>query len=219
MESPNKQVAGFFGFKLTINYDGSVVVVGADGEDESRGNVYIFQRVQNETEFHLCGHLKKDEDQREKEDNFGGSLSISDDANVIIVGAPGVAHKKFDFEDHGAIYVYERLDNKGCSWEMKKSIWLPHEYSTSNNLFAWAVVVNGLGTVVVGSSPDWNSSRGLIAMDTFERSPLGGRGVKAERVGKRDGRFLGWMRGLLGSEPSACADAKGEDGGVQHEEL
>lgn len=173
LESGNEQKYGFFGFKVDINHNGDTIAVGADGEDNYQGAVYIYEtnNGKSSTErYVLTSELRRDKEEREDEDNFGGSVALSKDGRVIVIGAPGAVHDHLKLNDHGVMYVYEK--DKHDKWVVKKNVWLPESHCKRDSLFAWGVAIAGDGRVVAATAPDWESANGLAAFDTFDRHYL-----------------------------------------------
>lgn len=165
LESPTKAEFGFFGFKVALDGQGLVVAVGADGEDDYTGAVYVFERDDLESEFMLSASLRADDE--EKEDNFGGSVAVSSNGQVIAIGAPGTHHGRW--EEHGVMYVYERIRKAHrSSWDVSDTMWLPREQSKAKTLFAWTVGVSGDGSRLIATAPDWNGGIGLAAVADFK---------------------------------------------------
>ena len=72
-----------FGGSVAAADDGSVVVVGASGENSYRGKVYIYSGTNWATETMLTASDTADGD------CFGVSVAVSDDGSVVAVGAYG----------------------------------------------------------------------------------------------------------------------------------
>lgn len=174
LESPKAQKHGFFGFKVDMDAHGNTIVVGADGEDEYRGAAFIYERMiqtneKNSNEsagYKLSAEIRSKG--RENEDNFGGSVSIAANGEVIAIGAPGARHGHLN--DHGVVHFYERKTRrwKPSTWEHSDSMWLPTSHSRQHMLFAWAVSISGDGRTLVATGPDWGKSLGLAAVRKFK---------------------------------------------------
>lgn len=168
LQSPKGQKFGFFGFKVAMDEKGGKIVVGADGEDEYRGAVYVFKRKVGKggkIEYKYAQELVSDE--RMAEDNFGGSVALSGDGRALIVGAPGA--NRHDGKDHGVMYVYEEIwGRREVKWELAESVWLPVHHSSNGNFFAWTVAVSGNGGRYVATSPDFAKGMGVVAVGEFE---------------------------------------------------
>ena len=75
-----------FGFSVSISGDGNTLVSGASGEDNSAGAAYVFTRSGSSTWSEI--NLIKAKNPAGN-DEFGFSVSLSDDAGTLAVGAPG----------------------------------------------------------------------------------------------------------------------------------
>lgn len=175
VESQNAQQFGFFGFKIAIDREGRKLAVGADGEDNYRGAVYTFERNVTGTKDGPFGAQQEIMPLlRAAEDNFGGSIAMSADGRVLIVGAPGA--NKGSAKDHGVAYVYEEIRERsggvsdGGKWELSESVRLPSGNAQSGNFFAWTVAVSGDASRLVMTAPESYSGSGLAAFSGFEVS-------------------------------------------------
>lgn len=187
LRPPRPRKFSFFGYRVSMDARANVVAVGADGEDDYRGAVYIFERegwLEGEAEpgeagetggeeYRVVGKLRAA--RQVDEDNFGASVSVSGNGSVLAIGAPGAAHG--DMDDHGVLHVYERVQHKrqskpelelernwGWGWDSATSVWLPHPHSRERSLFAWAVAISGDGRRVVATAPEWRKGIGLAAV-------------------------------------------------------
>lgn len=157
-----------------------------------------------EDKFHLAAELHRDDDTGDPEDNFGGSLALSADGNVLAVGAPGASHGKLN--DHGVLMLYERLRSTGggdsSKWKVRKQTWLPSSHSRKDTLFAWAVALSGDGSTVFATAPDWEKSTGLAAVEKFDpHAPMSER----------------WYRDVTSSSLTAAAAFYDDDEGKNDE--
>ena len=74
-----------FGFSVSMSGDGNTLVSGASGESNSAGAAYVFTRSGSTwAEFNLMKAKNP-----ANNDEFGFSVSLSDDAGTMVVGAPG----------------------------------------------------------------------------------------------------------------------------------
>lgn len=129
-------------FGLSIGISGNTVVVGAYGDDFSRGAAYIFDRNRGGTDN--WGQVKKlTASDGVASDLFGFSVGISGD--TVVVGATG------DNGARGSAYVFERsrggLDNWGEARRLSASD------ASEFDLFGYDVRIND-DTVVVGAFSD-----------------------------------------------------------------
>ena len=158
--SLNAQKAGFFGYKVAMDSAGCSIVVGADGEDEYRGAVYTFHRRD-------CQDKQSDfEDEREilmessrAEDNFGGSVTVSGDGRLLLIGAPGENTKSS--QDRGVVYLYK---NTGEAWDYRETIELAAEHPGSRTFFGWATGSSHSGGRIIATAPDAYGETGMAVI-------------------------------------------------------
>ena len=168
LESPNAQKFGFFGYKVSLTKDGNRLAVGADGEDNYRGTVYVFDqgnRNDKSGEFHYSQKITAE--RRAEEDNFGGALSFSSDGRALAIGAPGAS--KNSKKDTGALFLYEGINKESStSWELAETIWPTAEKSSANTFFAWSVGLSSHGDKFVATAPDSHDGTGTATIGFFK---------------------------------------------------
>ena len=103
-----------FGCSVSVSSDGLTVAVGAYRDDDNghdSGSVYIYKydgSSWNETKLNASDGAR--------DDNFGGSVSISSDGSTVAVGAPSDGGTGLP---SGSVYIYKY---DGSSWnETKKT--------------------------------------------------------------------------------------------------
>lgn len=136
LKAPNPGAGDRFGFSVGLNSDGSEIVVGAPGEDNSyglgmpasandvctgrtldlepgcatdSGAVYVYQRPQVGWAGDIStpvAYLKAFN--AGAQDNFGASISISHKGDVVAVGAVGEDDYSDTVLNSGAVYAYPR---------------------------------------------------------------------------------------------------------------
>ena len=125
IKSSNSEASDYFGGSLALNRDGSVLVVGAYGEDGLSGDpadnsgdyvgaAYVFRRTGDVWVEEAYVKASNAEDS----DAFGTSIAIDDSGMVFVVGADGEDAGELDETDNsspsaGAAYVF-RFD--GAAW-------------------------------------------------------------------------------------------------------
>lgn len=97
-----------FGDQVKLNEDGTKLIVSAiydeaPGATESAGLCYYLTSGSDgwSERHYFTGSTANDQ-----YDSFGNSVSISEDANTVAVGAPGVDENGFSFT--GRVYIFER---------------------------------------------------------------------------------------------------------------
>lgn len=140
--SSNDPVSGsLFGYSVALSSNGSVCVVGAPGKNSmvGAGYVYVYSNgvwTQKQKLVRTTSGTAEIDKAR-----FGSSVSVSDDGEVVVVGA----EQKSSFT--GAAYVFSKT---GTNWVQK------HKLSAANpktqDWFGSSVTISGDGsTCVVGA--------------------------------------------------------------------
>jgi FG-GAP repeat protein len=123
-------------FATDVKISGNTIVVGAEGDDNDIGAVYVFVRSGTtwSQEAKLVANPASDQDL------FGRSLEIS--GNTVVVGAP------FDGAEAGSVFVFVR---SGTSWSQQAK--LTALDAASGDLFGISVDIDG-ETAVIGADGD-----------------------------------------------------------------
>lgn len=125
-----------FGGTVSISADGTVLAIG-DFKNNQNGNnsghVRIFELINNN-----WIQIGTDIDGTEENEEFGRSVSISENGNIVAIGAPGL--------DLGLVRVYE---NNGESWSQMGSD-IIGEVSGDSSGFDVSLSADGL-TVAIGA--------------------------------------------------------------------
>lgn len=127
-------------FGCSVAVDGNIVVVGAHGEADSSGSIYIYEKTSDTWSLRdrICAEYACEGG------NFGYSVSI--DEGYIMVGAPYDAEKGYG---SGAVY---------CLVQMTDGSWVCEDKITaadgeSNDMFGCSVDIDG-DTAVIGAKGD-----------------------------------------------------------------
>lgn len=141
-----------FGTSVTVSGDGSIIVIGAKGDDDkgsNSGSVYVFKKQANGTYLQSQKLLAAD---GTANDSFGVSLAISPDSSVIVIGADQGDGKNLS---SGTIYIFTRqLD--GNYLQTQELLTLDSE---SNDSFGYAVSISEDGSTVI-SGAYWDDDKG-----------------------------------------------------------
>jgi hypothetical protein len=130
-----------FGTSVKISGDGNTMIIGADKEDTNgnwAGSAYIFTK---------SGSTWSEQDKIQPTDStteqfFGKSVSISDDGNTAIIGAPGQS------TGPAAAYIFTR---SGTTWSQEAKISSPVDPTAS--YFGGSVDISDDGnTAIIGYS-------------------------------------------------------------------
>ena len=113
--APSSQAAGIsFGQSVGIDQDGDTIVVGGFGEDTTAtdsGAAYIFTR--SGSTWSQQALLKASD--AAASDNFGSSVDISNDGDIVSIGA--MNEDDSSTTNNGAIYIFTR---SGSTWSQVK---------------------------------------------------------------------------------------------------
>lgn len=134
-----------FGMSVAVADEGSTALVGAPGDADPNGagSVYVFSPI--EDGWFQEGRLVPDEGG--DGDSFGRSVTVSNDASIALVGAPGTDEGDLK-ENAGAAYVFDR---SGGTWSQEAK--LEASSGTADDSFGGSVAVTGDGsTAVVGAA-------------------------------------------------------------------
>ena len=150
IQASDKQASDFFGFSVSISEDGNTAIVGAYGEDtggSDAGAAYIFTRSGTS----WSEQQKIQASDKQASDQFGRSVSISDDGNTAIVGAyledTGATEEDTGVTDAGSAYIFTR---SGTTWTQQRKIQASDKQAY--DLFGWSVAISGDGeTTIVGA--------------------------------------------------------------------
>jgi len=207
IKASNPGLTDTFGYMVELSEDGNTLAVsayfeasgatgvGADQMDDSipqAGAVYVFTRSGSEwsQQAYLkasnTGHLPEDENEIGDGDQFGFSIALSDNGNVLAVGAiaedSGTSADPADNSllSAGAVYVFERA---GGSWAQRA--YLKPSNPSAGDLFGYSLALTADGnTLVIGSYDEDGSLAGTNAVQDDEVSGAGAVYV-FERAGDR----------------------------------
>lgn len=151
-----------FGVSVSLNSDGDTLAVGArleasagqgvnadetDNTAPGAGAVYIFQR--SISSWAQQEYIKSSD--ALGSDNFGISVSLSDDGNTLAVGASG------DNGSAGSVYIFNRT---GVNWAEEDRLFALN--SGGGDLFGGAVSLSANGNIVaIGANSEDSSSTGI----------------------------------------------------------
>jgi hypothetical protein len=132
-----------FGYSVSLSSDGMTALVGAEGDDDNgtgSGSVYVFTRSGGT----WSQQAKLVAIDGEEDDHFGGSVSLSADGMIALIGA--------DDDDEngtgsGSAYVFTRT---GETWSQQAK--LIASDAAGNNFFGHSVSLSGDGsTALIGA--------------------------------------------------------------------
>jgi hypothetical protein len=138
----------YFGRSVSISSDGDTVIVAAvyddDASDINSGSAYIFTRSGTS----WSQQAKIQASNTEAQENFGHSVSISNDGNTAIIGAIGSYYVPDGANNAGSAFVFTR---SGTSWSQQAKI-QPSDIQADDR-FGAAVSISGDGnTAIIGAN-------------------------------------------------------------------
>lgn len=200
IKASNSNLVDSFGFSVSLDSDGTTLLVGAPGESSSAqsingdetdntgslsGAAYVFELQNNQ--WAQTAYLKSSNS--DKLDSFGYDVALSEDGLTVVVGSPGedsnatsVNGDEMDnsSDNSGAAYVFV---HNGTTWAQDS--YLKASNSDSEDQFGHSVDVNSDGTVIAigafneasdseinGNESD-NSASGAGAAYLFYKSQAG----------------------------------------------
>lgn len=200
IKSSNSNLVDSFGFSVSLDSDGTTLLVGAPGESSSAqsingdetdntgslsGAAYVFELQNNQ--WAQTAYLKSSNS--DKLDSFGYDVALSEDGLTVVVGSPGedsnatsVNGDEMDnsSDNSGSAYVFV---HNGTTWAQDS--YLKASNSDSEDQFGHSVDVNSDGTVIAigafneasdseinGNESD-NSASGAGAVYLFYKSQAG----------------------------------------------
>jgi hypothetical protein len=138
-----------FGYSFSLSEDGLHLVVGARGEDSSgssdNGAFYYFTRS-GSTWTQQQKVLPPEGMGSDTTINFGSSVKLSNNSNVLFVGAP--LRDGSSLTNAGKVYIYTR---SGSTWTYSTSI-VSSDLS-ANDWFGWSLDLSSDGTTLVVGAP------------------------------------------------------------------
>lgn len=168
--STNSQMYNdYFGYSVAISTDGSTLAVGAPGDNSGSkefydtpspqsGAVHIYARSENTWKLQSFIKSPKPRDN----DNFGMSIALSDDGNLIAIGVPnensssvGVngSYENESAPNSGAVYLFSRTDDE---WHVQD--YIKASNTDHGNNFGASVSLSSNGSILaVGAKLEGNS--------------------------------------------------------------
>ncbi len=111
-------------FGISVAISGDTVVIGAFGADiygnSNQGAAYVFGRNQGDDDnWGLIAKLSAEDG--DASDDFGTSVAINEDADIIVVGAP--ENKSGRYSQQGAVYVFYKDEDGPNKWGQKRKLY------------------------------------------------------------------------------------------------
>ncbi len=138
IDAPDGEGGDIFGLHIDLDFD--TLVVGAQGEDNGSGAVYVFVESGGTWNF----QQKLTSDVRSNDEAFGWSVDVHGD--LLVVGAPDNTDNG---NDAGAIYIFTRIDD---TWTLTEKVYASN--AGISDRFGQAVGVRGTTVVAVAPNED-----------------------------------------------------------------
>ncbi|MFV8751447.1 hypothetical protein ACNOYE_12960 [Nannocystaceae bacterium ST9] len=150
LKASNSSANDRFGTSVALSHDGNTLAIGApqeDGDDEETGAVYVQRYDLNAYAWEQVAHVKATD--AAAHDDFGSAVQLSDDGQLLAVGAHGVEG------DEGAVYVHRRTDSN--AWEQLTYVKAPN--AEGGDRFGCSVALSSDGnTLAVGADLEDSSA-------------------------------------------------------------
>ena len=157
-------LGGEFGLSLDISSNGSRIIVGEPGATDDLGMVRIYS-MQGGT---VTLMTSLDGQSNGIKHRFGTCVAMSNDGNVVAVGAPGL---NGNYGDYGYVEVYE-YSSISLLWTQKGST-IEYEINSNRDQFGQSVDLSSDGLRLVVASPDSNiggTKQGLMRVYEYNIS-------------------------------------------------
>jgi len=145
-------VAPNFGWSVSMNSDGSKIVVGQRETSSGTGGVYTYEKSG-------AGYTSISQSVNSLEtlltDSFSSAVALSNDGNLLVVGA---ANSSLIASNNGWILIYD-WNNVYRRWDFRNYIFPPT--TIVNNRYGYSVALSQDNTIAVGAKGGVDSS--LIA--------------------------------------------------------
>jgi len=206
IQSTDIQTYHVFGYSVAISGDGNTVIVLASGVDTGASNAgaaYIF--AWSGTDWSEQQKIQASD--KQANDQFGISVSISDDGNTAIVG---VHREDTGGTDAGAAYIFTR---SGTSWSEQQKIQASDKQTY--DLFGYSVTISGDGnTVIVGGLLEDTGGTDAGAAYVFTRTDsVWTQREKIQASDKQASDYFGESVAISGDGNTAIVGATREDTG------
>ena len=182
-----------YGTPTSLSADGNTLAVGAFGESNQAGAVYVFVR---EGQSWIEAVRLISPYAHEGGDFFGNSLALSADGRTLVVGAPGEDScsddpSNNDCDRAGAVYIFRRTQDVWQQTFYAKTLFNDQPLASDGDLFGSTLALSSDGRILaVGSHASgqvwlFKQAGGLLEYQTSLGS--GYTGVPQERNGERNG--------------------------------
>ena len=199
----DREASDFFGEWVDIDSDGDTAIVGANNEDtggSNAGAAYIFTR--SGTTWSQQAKIQGSD--TASPDRFGRGISISDDGNKVVVGAP----LESDGGTYaGAAYVFTR---SGSTWSQQQK--LTASDASANDQLGHKVGISGDGNTIILGAPDSASTDAGAAYIFTLSGSTWSQQAKLSGSDTDGGDLFGYSVSISQNGNTAIVGAYSEDG-------
>jgi hypothetical protein len=146
---------GLLGWSVALSADGSTALIGAPGENNRRGEAWVFTRSGGGWAEQAAIMSPSDET---PEGTFGWRVALSADGSTALIGGPGDGNRR------GEAWVFTRT---GGGWAEQAAIMSPE--LAPNGSFGWSVALSANGSTALIGAPH-NNGFGFGRAWVFTRS-------------------------------------------------
>lgn len=190
IKASNTAFVAYFGYSVALSADGATMAVGAPGDSSmSRGidgdqmvddpssspsirsgAVYLFMR--DSGGWRQQAFIKASN--ADAGDSFGSNVAISDDGDILAIGAPGERSASTGIDGNqednsidgaGAVYIFVRT---GDSW--RQQAYIKASNTDANDAFGTSLALSGDGGILAVGAPTEDSATDVIDGDQLDAS-------------------------------------------------
>jgi len=203
IQASDAAAGDYFGMSVSISGDGDTAIVGAQLEGAGGGSAYIFTR--SGTTWSQQDKLQASDS--EANDNFGFSVSISDDGSTALVGA---INEDTTGSNAGSAYIFTR---SGTTWSQEAKIQASN--AGSSDQFGYSVSLSNDGdTAIIGAYSEDTGGTDAGSAYIFTRS--GTTWSQEAQIQASDAQandYFGWSVSISGDGDTAIVGAYKEASG------
>ena len=177
LEAFDGEIEDRYGISVAIN--GSFAAVGADGDDNATGSVYLYQNGGNQWGF-LKKIIAPDADSIQ---GFGSEVVLSD--LILAIGAPG--DNNFKGINKGAVYIYYKDMGGENNWGFVKKV-VSSTGTSSGGAFGVGLSIDGTSIVAGEAADDQNGLRSGSAYVFSQNIPSNDEWGQIRKITTADGK-------------------------------
>jgi hypothetical protein len=166
------------GYASALSSDGNTLAIGAFGDNNSIGAVFIFVRSGSTWTQEGSKLVPNDYTLYNTASNIGQSVSISEDGNTVAVGG-GLDNRV------GAVWIFTR---SGTTWSQQGSKLVPNDLN-GYSYVGWSVALTGDGNTLAVGGPYDDNYRGAVWIFTRSGTTWSQQGSKLLASGTSGGDY------------------------------